>query len=298
MTNTVLILGSHGKIGRHAAEAFAKAGWTVRKFNRATDVLAEAAQGADVIVNGFNPAGYKNWATLVPKYTFEVIQAAKASGATVIVPGNVYNFGNTPGTWGPTTPQNATTRKGRIRIDMENRYRDAVKDGVRTIILRAGDFIDPNRDGTLMSQVILGKIEKGTLTTLGPTGVEHAYCYLPDWARVAVLLAEKREVLNAFEDVPLAGASFTIEELRAEVAAATDREIKIAKFPWWAMYIASPFWTLAHELLEMRYLNEIPHRLSGERLAQILPEFQATSRQEIMRAEIPAAMLPPMLMAA
>ncbi|MEH6833389.1 MULTISPECIES: epimerase [Falsihalocynthiibacter] len=298
MTQTVLILGASGKIGRHAAEAFAKAGWTVRKFNRSTDDLMQSVMGADVIVNGFNPAGYKGWATLVPKYTADIIAAAKASGATVIIPGNVYNFGATAGTWGPTTSQAATTRKGRLRIEMEESYRQAAKDGLRTIILRGGDFLDPNRDGTLMSLVILGKIDKGVVTTMGPTDVEHAYCYLPDWARVAVALAETRATLNAFEDIPLPGESFTIQELCEEITAAAGQKIKITNFPWWLMRLASPVWTLAYELLEMRYLSEIPHRLSGARLAEILPDFHPTPRQEIMLCELPSNLKRAQLMAA
>jgi nucleoside-diphosphate-sugar epimerase len=287
MAQTVLILGANGKIGTHAAKAFGDAGWTLRLFDRATDTLTEAAQGVDVIINGFNPPAYKGWDTIVPKYTAEIIAAAKASGATVIVPGNVYNYGDTAGTWGPLTPQTAKTRKGRLRIEMEQSYRAAAQEGVRTIILRAGDFLDPNRDGTMMSLVILKEIQKGVLTTLGPTDVEHAYCYLPDWARAAVELAQKRATLNAFEDVPFPSESFTIEQLRTEISDATGQTIKIKKFPWWAMRLASPFWGLAYELLEMRYLSEVAHRLSPERLAAILPDFQATPRRDVMLAELP-----------
>ena len=51
MTGTVLILGSNGRFGRHAAEAFWNNAWTIRTFDRALDDLGEAARGADVIVN-------------------------------------------------------------------------------------------------------------------------------------------------------------------------------------------------------------------------------------------------------
>ncbi|NHW17344.1 NAD-dependent epimerase/dehydratase family protein, partial [Escherichia coli] len=85
MTKTVLITGASGKIGRHAHAAFSKAGWQVRTFNRATDTLSQSAMGTDVIVNGFNPPNYKNWDTEIPRITREVIEAAKQSGATVIV---------------------------------------------------------------------------------------------------------------------------------------------------------------------------------------------------------------------
>jgi len=57
MEKTVLVLGASGLFGSHAAQAFAEAGWTVRRFRRGSD-MAAAAQGAQVIVNGLNPPKY------------------------------------------------------------------------------------------------------------------------------------------------------------------------------------------------------------------------------------------------
>ena len=150
MSHTVLILGGSGKIGQNATSAFKKAGWTVQVFDRKSDDMTTAAQGVDVIVNGLNPPNYHNWAETIPAITKQVIEAAKASGATVIIPGNVYNFGDIPGVWSENTPQNPTSVKGRIRVDMENAYRAS---GVQTIILRAGNFIDPTRDDDIMSML-------------------------------------------------------------------------------------------------------------------------------------------------
>ena len=110
MTGTVLILGPSGKIGSHAARAFDAAGWEVRRYRRGTD-MTSAAQGVDVIVNGLNPPNYHDWARQIPAITAQVIAAARASGATVIVPGNVYVYGTAPGPWSEETPQQATTRK-------------------------------------------------------------------------------------------------------------------------------------------------------------------------------------------
>ena len=286
MTNTALILGATGKIGRHSAEAFEAAGWRVRRFDRKTDSLMEAARGADVIVNGFNPAGYKNWATLVPEYTAQIIAAAQASGATIIVPGNVYVYGNSPGTWGPDTPHQATTRKGKVRIAMEAAYRAAVQEGVQTLLLRAGDFLDPHRDGTLMSLVTLRNLKRGSIATLGDSKARHAYAYLPDWARAAVALAERRASLERFEDIPFPGTNFSIDELAATIAEAIGRPIKVTNFPWWTMYVASPFWRTAYEMLEMRYLSSVDHALSEAHFKTLLPDFQATPRREAMLCEV------------
>ena len=68
MTKTVLITGASGKIGTHTARAFERAGWTIKRFQRGTN-MAQAAQDADVIVNGMNPANYYNWAQTIPEIT-------------------------------------------------------------------------------------------------------------------------------------------------------------------------------------------------------------------------------------
>lgn len=92
MTQTALILGPTGRFGRNMALAFENAGWAVKRFDRKTDTLNSAAMGADVIVHGWNPT-YDRWAKDVPVLTKKVIAAAKVSGATVLIPGNVYVYG-------------------------------------------------------------------------------------------------------------------------------------------------------------------------------------------------------------
>ncbi len=270
--STVLILGPSGRIGSHAAKAFTAAGWEVRKYTRGTN-MTEAAQGVEVIVNGLNPPNYENWEVNIPKITNQVIAAAKASGATVIIPGNVYNFGNHPGVWDETTPQRATTKKGKIRIAMEQSYRDS---GVQTIILRAGNFIDPDGTDDIFRMVLTKSLSKGKLTSMGRNDVPQAYCYLPDWARAAVALAEKRREFAKFEDIPFPGQTFTMESLRKSLERRTGRPVRLTKFPWWVMSLASPFWNLARELKEMRYLNDLGHKLSGQKLDRLLPGFTLT----------------------
>ncbi|MGR3292041.1 MAG: epimerase [Paracoccaceae bacterium] len=289
MTKTVLILGASGKIGRHSAKAFRNAGWLVREYDRKSESMTTAAQGVDVIVNGLNPPNYHDWARLIPEITKQVIAAAKASGATVIIPGNVYNFGSTPGIWSENTPQTATTRKGKIRIEMEQAYRDA---GVNTVILRAGNFIDPDHNGDVMSMVFLRSITKGKLTTPGRTDVMQAFCYLPDWARAAVDLSEIRDQLNVFEDVPFPGHAFTTQVLHQQLESTLKRKIKLVEFPWLVMQLASPFWELARELNEMRYLWNTAHQLDGTKFAQLLPEFNATKLQTVLLAGLPSDIHP------
>ena len=289
MTITVLILGASGKIGAHSGAAFRHAGWQLRIYDRAGGDMTAAARGVDVIINGLNPPGYHNWASLIPQITKQVIAAASASGATVFVPGNVYNFGTTPGVWSQDTPHRAKTRKGRIRIEMEQAYRAS---GVRTVILRAGNFIDPDHNGDVMSLMYLRTIAKGRITAAGKTDVMQAYCYLPDWARAVVGLSEKRAQLQVFEDIPFAGHSFTVQDLHQHLQQVLRRKISIVHFPWLVMTLAAPFWEMAREMNEMRYLWSTEHRLDGAKLARLLPGFEASSMHTVMTAGLPADIHP------
>jgi len=289
MTGTVLVLGASGKIGSHAVRAFRSAGWQVRTHDRAKGDMTEDARGADVIVNGLNPPNYHNWARLIPEITGRVITAARASGAMVIVPGNVYNFGAAPGTWSEDTPHRATTRKGRIRIEMERAYRDS---GVQTLILRAGNFIDPGREDDVMGLFLMRNIRRGRLIYPGNPDTVQTYCYLPDWAEAAMGLAGMRRQLATFEDVPFPGHAFTANALAGVLSQALGRQITVTGFPWWAMRLAAPFWEVASEMLEMRYLWNTPHRLSGAKLARLLPGFEPAEMVEVMLAGLPADIRP------
>ena len=156
MTRTVLILGANGRFGRAATQAFAIAGWQVHaatrtgntpKMERITplacdvmnrDSVIAASQGVDVIVHAVNPA-YPDWAKMMPVHTDNIIAAGLATGATVMVAGNVYVFGeNAAEVYEESNAFAPTTRKGALRVTMETAFEAAAVDGLRTVILRGG----------------------------------------------------------------------------------------------------------------------------------------------------------------
>jgi nucleoside-diphosphate-sugar epimerase len=290
MQQTVLILGGTGRFGRAAAEAFWNAGWRVRVFDRATDRLPDAAMSANVIVNGWNPP-YTQWADLLPGLTDTVIEAARASGATVIQAANIYVYGaGSPETLGHETPHAAQNPLGRLRIAMEDRLRAA---GIPVILLRAGDFIDTGASGNWFDRVLLAKLAKGRVEYPGDPDIPHAWAYLPDLGRAAVALAERRATLPRVEEVLFPGYALTGRELTRLVAAASGRPLRLARFAWWQLYLARPFWRLAGGLIEMRYLWNMPHRLDGTRFAEHVPAFRATPAEEAMAEAVAALAAPP-----
>ena len=290
MSATVLVLGSSGNFGRRAAAAFAAAGWQVNRYARGTD-MALAARGAQVIVNGLNPPGYHAWDRLIPEITAAALAAGRASGATLLVPGNVYVYGREPGPWGPDTPQRPVSRKGAIRVRMEADYRAAADRGQQVILLRGGDFLDPDSPATILRMVMLKTLARGRITAMGPADVPRAYAWLPDMTRAAAALAAMRADLPAWSDIPFAGLTFSTQDLRAGIAGLMGQDIRIGQFPWWSLRLAAPFWELGRELLEMRYLYETPHRLDPAPLARLLPGFAGVDFDTVLKAHLPGAAL-------
>ena len=283
MTGKVLVLGASGRFGRNAAEAFWNAGWTVQRFDRATDDLTTAAAGCDVIVNGWNPP-YPAWAREVPKLTAEVIAAAKSSGATVLIPGNIYVYGNGSGPdLTSDTPHAAKNPLGRIRIDMEAAYKAA---GVRTIILRAGDFIDTEASGNWFDMIIAAKAGKGRMVSPGEPDVPHAWAFLPDLADAAVQLAAQRDQLAPFEEVLFPGYTLSLRDLARLVEDASGKTQRLVPFNWWTLRLAAPFWPMGRKLLEMRYLWSMPHALVNDEFHTRLPAFRETDPLTAIRQAI------------
>ncbi len=314
-TSTVLILGARGRLGTALADAFGAAGWRVLKQARATlgrdltsviaadarDVAtvvsgAKASTGrVDVVINATNPV-YTRWATEAEALNRAAIDIAQALGATLMFPGNVYNYGaEMPEPLCSDTPQHAETRKGRIRIDMEQAIEGAAKSGMQGIVIRGGDFFGCGT-GSWFDQAIAKDLPKGKLTYPGPLDVPHAWAYVPDLAITFVRVAEARAGLGRFERVHFAGHTVTGHDVIAAIERLMGRSLKVGTLPWpliRAVGLVRPLW---RELAEMSYLWQRPHQLLVD--AAHAPLLAATTPfDDAMRASI-IALHPPLLIGA
>ena len=311
MNKRVIIAGAGGRFGRSAAAAFKTAGWEVTALVRSKrpeaprhadrlvlcdamdrQALAAACEGHDVIVNALNPP-YEDWAQMLSTLTRNVIAAAKESGATVCIPGNVYVYGNpVPEVLTETTPHSESTKKGRLRIEMERAYRQAANEGVRTIILRSGDYMEGRDTGNWFETHIARSVGKGILSYPGPSNIAHAWAYLPDKARAMVMLAEKRESFALFEEFGFEGFAISGDQLANLATQAVGKEVRVAAFPWIAVKAMAPFSRRMREVLEMRYLWQQPHQIEGSKLRQALPQFEPENAESAIALALPGMPAP------
>lgn len=309
----VLVLGATGGIGGEVARQMRAAGWEVCALTRDVDkarrenptfswikgdalnrqeVIA-AARGCAVIVHAVNPPGYRNWAELVMPMIDNTIAAAIAEGATIVLPGTVYNFG--PDAFPvlhEDSPQHPQTRKGAIRVQLEQRLEQASRQGARVLIVRAGDFFGARVANNWFAQ---GLVKPGkpvhVVSYPGAPGVAHQWAYLPDVARTMLALIERRETLAAFARFHMAGhedmdGTQMTQAIQRAVLRRTGHQPRAGRFPWWLMRVIAPFVVTVREMLEMRYLWQTPLRMDNQRLLDTLGREPHTPLDQAVEATL------------
>jgi nucleoside-diphosphate-sugar epimerase len=291
-----LVLGATGGIGGELARQLRDAGWAVTALTRGLDAtrierdgivwlrgdamdcqaVVDAARGCSVIVHAVNPPGYRRWSELVLPMIDNTIAAATSTGATVVLPGTVYNYGDDAfPLLREDSPQRPSTRKGAIRVELERRLEMATAQGVRTIVVRAGDFFGPHVGNSWFAQGLVKAGRPARAVQLpGRPGVGHQWSYVPDVARTMLALIERRETLSPFASFHMAGHW---DEDGAQMAHAIQTvmrrrgiQARLQRFPWWLARLASPFVPTLRELMEMRYLWRVPVQMSNARLTAVL----------------------------
>jgi nucleoside-diphosphate-sugar epimerase len=241
-----------------------------------TAALVQAARQATVVLHAVNPA-YTRWEAEALPALAAGLAVAEELGAHFMLPGNVYNFGEQmPALLGEDTPQRASTRKGEIRVQMEQLMaRRAATRGFGASVVRAGDFFGGG-SGSWLDLAIVKSLRAGKLVYPGPLHLQHAWAYLPDLARAFVRVAQQ-PAPAAFACWHFEGHTLTGHELLAGLeAAAASLGIEPAQgfrrggLPWRWIGAVGLVWPAWRELSRMSYLWHVPHALDGRRLATLL----------------------------
>jgi nucleoside-diphosphate-sugar epimerase len=310
-----LILGITGGVGFFTARALARAGHPIialtRDPGRAAAALAakgadfpvtwhrgdaldaaavlRAAEGVGLILHGVNPPKYRRWREDALPMLANSVAAARAMGARLLFPGNLYVFSEAAGALvDETTPQTPRTRKGLIRMEMEALLNAP---DLRSLVLRAGDYFAPDYAQSWFGQMLLGAPPRvRAVLDLATPGVGHSWAYLPDLAEAFARLAAREAALPAravfhFEGHWLAdGAS-----LAPVVQAALPGRPTIRRFPWWLMRLIAPVTPMVREALDMRWLWRHPLRLDNRALQAVIgPEPRTKLAEAVALSLAPA----------
>lgn len=338
-----LIVGATGGFGAALAQALLRRGWAVHALTRHADPsnggvtaaasmasapghapawasqvrwipgdamnaadVCRAAEGMHFVVHAANPRGYVRWEELVLPMLANSLAAARAVGARLVMPGNVYNFGPDAGSvLHEGSPQRPLTRKGRLRRQMEEMLKLASQDPqapVRSLVLRAGDFFGGHAPASWFCQMLVkpGKPVRQVVFP-GKADVGHAWAYLPDvaetMARLMVLDVKEPGRLAPFEVLHFAGHWLprgiempqAIQRVVSATASSAPRRpdaVGIKAMAWWPVSLAAPFVPLLREIREMRYLWHVPLRLDNSKLLSLIGAEPHTLLDEAVHASL------------
>jgi nucleoside-diphosphate-sugar epimerase len=305
---SVLVLGANGRFGRSVVQAFASAGWrvlaqvrrdpaplpagatAVRMALADTEGLAAAARGADAVVHAVNPA-YTAWSAELLPMARQGMAVAERLGALFMLPGNVYNFGESmPALLREDTPERPTTVKGMLRCELEAEM--AERPALRSVVIRAGDFFGSGR-GSWFDEVIVRSLASGRLTYGGPLDMPHAWAYVPDLARAFVAVAERDSGVAGRRRLHFEGHTLTGAELLQAVQQAAEwlgvrppRGWKRGAMPWRVIRLGGLLVPMWREIAEMAYLLRVPHALDGRALLDAVGPLPATPLPQALRATL------------
>ena len=244
----VTVLGAMGGAGRAVVRELVERGHAVTAASRSVesqrvgpgvrpvvtdlwdaDQARQACADAEVVVMAAL-IPYSRWRDeLLPLYD-RAVDAAAAAGARLVVVDNLYAYGSPGVPISETTPEAATTRKGRLRAELGRRLLAAHEQGrLRVTIGRFADYYGPYGTNSLVYQIgikpgVGGKNVRGFIDLDQP----HTFVYLPDAARGFASLVEDSSADGRVWILP-AAPPVTQRELLGLLAEPLGRRPKIGR---------------------------------------------------------------------
>ncbi|MFI7351200.1 SDR family oxidoreductase [Streptomyces sp. NPDC049936] len=224
------VLGS-GPAGTALARELARRGHPVRLVDRrgegpavegverfAADVgtvegARAAIAGASVVYHCVNVA-YHLQVEVMPRVQEAVLAAVEETGARLVVLDTLYPYGETGGAvMTEDSPWQATSRKGRMRAELDERYLAAHRAGrARVVLGRSADFVGPGvLNSSLGAAVFPGALTGKEVVGFGDIDLPHSYTGIADVAAGLATLGERPEGDGRVWHLPTAPAVTTRE---------------------------------------------------------------------------------------
>lgn len=305
MTNNFLVTGSTGSIGfaftKTLLENKIPATILVRKKEKAINLfgttdLLEIVEG-DVmdlsllkklagekkfIFHGINYP-YDQWEGNMPKSTHNIIEAAAQNKATIIFPGNIYEFGNVKEITDDMVP-NPTTKKGKIRLELFKMLKTAADDAkCKVIFMRLPDFFGPNVVNGLITRLFGHAVQKKSMNWLIRSDIPHQFVYTPDASKLMLSLCNKTDRPD-FAVYNYGGMIVpSIDNFAKEIAKQAGGPAKVQNLPKFVMNIMGLFMPVMKELKENFYLFENSVNLNDKKIRATFPDFKQASLEQAIK---------------
>ncbi len=282
-----VVLGASGGVGNAVVRALVAQGKRVRGVTRSgkadvpagvelvaadinhLDQARAVCREASVVYFCANPA-YNRWPQEFPPLLEGAIAGASAAGAKLIAAANLYVYAPTTQPLTEALPWAPVTRKGKVRVAMDERLLAAHRSGqVQAAIGRASDFFGP---GALNSSVAGDRLFSALLAGkpiqwIGRLDMPHTLSYIDDFGRGLVTLGAGPEALGQSWHIP-AAEPVTGHEFLKLLFAEAGMQGKITRITPMLLRTVGLFNPLAREVVEMAYEFEQPFIMDGAKFTR------------------------------
>ena len=302
MKSEILILGSTGSIGYAFADNLiskniaitvlvrdvAKAN-NLFKSNPLVEIirgdvqdlvlLKQLSTDKKYIFHGINYP-YNQWFGNMDTVTIKIIEASSINKAMIIFPGNVYNYGNLP-LIREDSPQNPSTRKGNLRVELEKMLYEAANAGkCKVLNVCLPDFWGPNVLNEGIKPIFMNALKGKSLPSMIRTDIPHQMVFTKDAAEIMVRLVQ-RGIEKPYENYNYGGYIHpTLKGFLNQISRLANAPEKITVYPKWLFSILGIFSPVMKEVKEMLYLFEGTVILDDSKVRKLFPDFKETSMDE------------------
>lgn len=250
-------------------------------------LLNQLATDKDFIFHGINYP-YNKWFGNMDLVTRKIINAAAQRRSTIILPGNVYNFGNTHEPIREDSRPNPCTRKGQLRVEIEAMLEQAANAGnCRVINVRLPDFWGPNvvNEGVapIFDNALVGKAIPWVLNA----DIPHQAVFTKDAAEITVRLMLRSWQMSTqtttYQVWNYGGTTVpSMREWFLQITALTGQPLKVQIYSRWFISVMGLFMPVLRELKEMLYLYENTVVLDDRKVLALFPDFQPTPMSQAL----------------
>jgi nucleoside-diphosphate-sugar epimerase len=292
-----VVLGGSGGIGGAVVHELAARGHEVRAVSRhpaptaqdgvrqhradvaTLDGAATASAGAAVIYHCLQPP-YDRWAEELPALNRTVSEAAAREGAKLVVADNLYMYGPVSGPITEASPQEPSSRKGRVRKDVADALIAGHAAGrIRVAIGRASDYYGPGGRDSIAGKTLFGAAVGGSSVRWpGSADQPRTFSYLPDLARALVTLGQSDTADGRAWIVPSA-PPLTARALVGLIEQELGKRIKLVVTSKLAMRLAGLRISQARELPDIWYQFEAPFVADGSAFEAAFGTFAPTPHE-------------------
>jgi nucleoside-diphosphate-sugar epimerase len=296
-----LVVGA-GLIGKPLAERLAARGDDVRVATRsggavdgarsitldASDSAAfsAAADGVDTIFLCANPP-YPRWTADWPPIHSAAIAAATASGAGLVMVGNLYGYGPPVRPMTEQSPQLTNERKGLVRKAGWERALAAHSRGeIRATEIRPSDYFGPGTHGSshLGDGFFRPVLASRTARVVGDPALAHSWSYLPDIVSTLIAAGDYRGEWGRVWHVP-SNEPLPRTEIVEQINSGWDRKGSVAGIPQWLLTGLGVFNPTLREIAASSYQFRMPFVIDSAETERMLG-VQATAWDEALATTV------------